>query len=237
MAVGSYDANGIWQYGESDNISPFSTLLNKLAASTSSSVTGIKSRVATLEANNLPGTIPVVPTSVTKSGGTSTVTALGQVSVDGVTSVILNGVFTSNYKNYKLVMNWGKTASNGYLFGAFTTAGVQMGANCRNQIAISSGSGTIVTSASYAQTYFPIQETPAGLSTVRHGHTELDLYSPQNADWGGFTGMSVSASSTAWTTWAIGGSIDDSNQYDGLKIYTSGGYAFSAVISIYGYND
>jgi hypothetical protein len=39
MALGFYDANGIWQYGTSDLVSPWPTYLNLLAASVSAAMT------------------------------------------------------------------------------------------------------------------------------------------------------------------------------------------------------
>ena len=33
MATDAYDANGVWQYGEDDLLSPWSAHMNKLAAS------------------------------------------------------------------------------------------------------------------------------------------------------------------------------------------------------------
>lgn len=49
MATGANDSNGIYQYGEDDSVSPFSTLLNKLAGSVSSAVGAIRSDIGTLQ--------------------------------------------------------------------------------------------------------------------------------------------------------------------------------------------
>lgn len=49
MATGAYDANGIWQYGESDPIALFSDLLNLGQESTSDAFTDDRSRIAFLE--------------------------------------------------------------------------------------------------------------------------------------------------------------------------------------------
>lgn len=52
MATGSYDSNGVWQYGEDDNISLFSSLLNTGQTSVSNQFTADRSRLSTLEAAN-----------------------------------------------------------------------------------------------------------------------------------------------------------------------------------------
>jgi hypothetical protein len=49
MATGANDKNGIYQYGEDDPVSPFSTLLNKLASSVSSVVGAIRNDISTLQ--------------------------------------------------------------------------------------------------------------------------------------------------------------------------------------------
>ena len=51
----------------------------------------------------LGGLVLVSPTSIANSGGTATATG-GEVSFSGVTSVSLNGVFSSTYENYVIVL-------------------------------------------------------------------------------------------------------------------------------------
>lgn len=235
MAVGSYDANGIWNFGESDNIAPFSTTLNKLASSTSNAFTSAKSRIATLEANNLPGTIPVVPGSITKSGGTSSVTALGQVTATGVTSVTLNGVFTSAFQNYKVVMTLGNTTTGGYLYGTITANGITPSSSVRYQGVIGSSSGTVVNLNGSALSYFPICEH--GGYDAPYGMAYFDIYKPQQAKPTNFLGASISTNASTFTSWTLGGIVQDGTAYDGFKVYSSGGATFTTVISVYGYNN
>ena len=49
------------------------------------------------------GLVPVVPTSVVLAAGTSSVSTNGLITLTGATNVSLNGVFTSAYKNYKIL--------------------------------------------------------------------------------------------------------------------------------------
>ena len=121
MATGALDANGIWQYGEDDSEATFSGLLNKLASSTSDTVTRLEgftgytgtlgvanggTGAASLAAaqNNLGiALVPIVPTSVNYSGGSApSVTAMGEVFGSGKTSISLNGVFTSAFRFYRV---------------------------------------------------------------------------------------------------------------------------------------
>lgn len=61
---------------------------------------GLLNRVTTLEARPLSGLVPLVPTSVTVTGGTATTTANGKVTYTSATSISLNGVFSSASQKY-----------------------------------------------------------------------------------------------------------------------------------------
>lgn len=55
---------------------------------------------------NKSGLVPIIPTSVVAiSSGTATVGTNGLVTFTGVGGVILNGVFSSAYKNYRVLVN------------------------------------------------------------------------------------------------------------------------------------
>jgi hypothetical protein len=51
MATGSLDTNGVWNYGEDDNIALFSDLLNLGTTSTSDAFTSDRARLSTVESN------------------------------------------------------------------------------------------------------------------------------------------------------------------------------------------
>ena len=53
----------------------------------------------------LPGLVPVIPTSVavTGAGSSATANAQGQVTFTSCATLLLNGIFTSTYTNYKIV--------------------------------------------------------------------------------------------------------------------------------------
>lgn len=61
--------------------------------------------------NNAVGLVPIVPSSVTVSGGSGSVSSLGVVSFSGVSAITLKNVFSGNYEHYKYVMTL-SSASN-----------------------------------------------------------------------------------------------------------------------------
>lgn len=73
------------------------------------------------------GLIPVVPTSVTVSSGSASVATDGTVTITGSGDAILNGIFTSAYRNYRILFTsplTGNTAHGAVLYFRFSTAGV-----------------------------------------------------------------------------------------------------------------
>jgi hypothetical protein len=68
MAAGALDGQGVWQYGEDDPLSPFSTFMNLLAASASSAVAakavgGLANGYAALSANSTVNATTAITTT------------------------------------------------------------------------------------------------------------------------------------------------------------------------------
>lgn len=106
MATGAPGTNGVWQYGEDDSETTFSALLNKAASTTDTQIGADRTRLTALEARKLSGFVPVVAPTVNYSGGTATANTLGTITFTGVTSLSLNGVFTSAYRDYEIRINF-----------------------------------------------------------------------------------------------------------------------------------
>lgn len=232
MATGAYDANGIWQYGESDNIAPFSTTLNKLAGSTSSAITADRSRLATLEAGSLAGLIPVKPTSVIVTGGTAAVNAIGMVTFTGCTGVTLSGVFTGNFKNYRVVMTSKRVSggSAGISFIRLASSGTALGTGYSGGYSgFTYGSSSIANSGGTDGIYIsPIYYAPNSYS--------VDIYSPAEAIETKFLGSGLGSISTAGVYTLTAGDNNSVSAFDGLQLnWNVGNWSGSA--QIFGYND
>jgi hypothetical protein len=187
MATGSYDANGIWNYGEDDNIALFSDTLNMLAESTSDAFTDDRNRLSTLEAGSLAGLVPVSVNTVTVATGSAAVNDLGTISFTGVTSITLDGAFTSAYENYKILFECIPTAS-GSINSQFRSAGstIITPNYAWGNVGISTGVSTLdsatnassmrlhpqtLTSATSSMTFDVISPVSAGTRTQIYGQT------------------------------------------------------------------
>jgi len=231
MAVGSYDANGIWQYGESDNISPFATTLNKLAASTSSGFTADRARIATLESGSLAALIPVAPTSVNNSGGSVAVNSIGRVSFTGVNSVSLNGVFTATYNHYKILITDFYGTADVYGQIRFRSAGTD------NTSALYY-TGMIGYANTTQFNNFASNETFTKFVVIgahgTHSAAELTITNPSSSKVKNITGTSR-GNYGGNSTWVVGGAYDATTIFDGLTLYPSGG-TITGHIQVFGWN-
>lgn len=59
-----------------------------------------------------PGLIPIKPTAVVAVSGTATVNDLGTVSITGCQNVELRGIFSSGFRNYKIIFDMNKVTGS-----------------------------------------------------------------------------------------------------------------------------
>lgn len=118
MATGLLDANGIWNYGEDDNIALFSDLLNLGTESTSDAFTADRARLSTIE-SNLEVTTTLVASSSTardaRWGTPPTSTAQLALQNLGARTVRTDLGFTEQYfATYNATTNIGGTLVPGW---------------------------------------------------------------------------------------------------------------------------
>jgi hypothetical protein len=182
------------------------------------------------------GLIPIRPTSVAVATGTASVNALGEVSFTGATSLSLNGVFTTAYKNYRLLLHVPSTAgAAGIVSFRYRAAGVDNSTASYTQsmwIVRSNGvslhnSGGGILSFSYV-TFVA--------STNNFVSTAADIFAPALAT---STSMTTQANGSDGTSsfGSTGAMIfGGTNVFDGLTIFTTAGN-ITGTIQILGYND
>jgi hypothetical protein len=87
-------------------------LTNASASSTYLSQSSASTTYAPVAAGGL---VQMIPTSITNTNGTASVSSKGLVTFSGVSTLSLNGVFTSTYKVYKIFWLGRHTANTGCL--------------------------------------------------------------------------------------------------------------------------
>lgn len=182
------------------------------------------------------GLIPIVPTSVTATGGTATInTITGTVTMGtGMTAITLNGIFTSTYKRYVVILDVLKNAvaSNTSIVAQLSTGGtaVTTGYSTANiGIAVSNAaiqnlginSGFYVT-----RTY----------QASRRSHGEFTILNPQAT-------VPTLMSGTGYGTTLgddqgifMSGTLANNTSYADLRLIQSTD-SFSGTVNIYGLRD
>ena len=182
------------------------------------------------------GLIPIVPTSVTATGGTATVNSItGTVTMGtGMTQIIFNGVFTSAYKKYMIVADLLKNAvaSNAILFGRVSTGGTPVATGYLNAgIGISSTDGAI---QNLCQTVGILLTRPYQAS--RRTNFESVIVNPQVTVATNFSGSGHGNTLGADQGIVSTGTLNNSTSYADFAIAQSLD-SFSGTVNIYGFRD
>jgi hypothetical protein len=184
------------------------------------------------EVAKLGGITQVIPSSVTVGSGTATVSANGQISISGASNIVINGVFSSQFENYKLIMSQvGLATGVQAIYLRLTKSGIS--------------SDTLY----YAHTVYGLYS-----GTTLYGNNRNN-----NADWmlmttsttsdtsGGFVDFQspfVASSRTSIqhvgsnydASWGATGLHNVKDSYDGIRLIP-GGSTLSGLFRIYGYNN
>lgn len=176
------------------------------------------------------GLVRVVPTSVAVSGGSATVSATGKVTFTSVTSVALNGIFSSTFENYRIV----------YIpTGIFTTT---------HNYRFRAGSTDDSAASYYFQESYMTGSTGGGQATTgqtvgRIGYSEANVRSPhifdivtpflaQRTDLVGMAGRATG------NVTVIASGHTGNTSFDGINLFLgSSTLGLSGTVQVYGYRN
>ena len=191
------------------------------------SPSGLAGQVVALD--NKVGLKQLIPTAITLAGGTGSITSNGTISFSACTSVAIQGVFSSLYRNYKIILNITPSAGgnvNYYLMTGATanTANVYYNQELR----------VLDTTVQGAFVGWPTTNGIAAVG-VTPGNIAMDVYAPN-----------ISTVSTGVMSDAnMGGSYyirkyhnrhGVEAAFDGINFQASGG-SHTGTITVYGYED
>lgn len=182
-------------------------------------------------ANATPGLTPVIPTSVVIASGSGEVNSLGELSFTGASSISLNGVFTSEYRNYKILLRYTPASGAVNVSWRTRTSGTDYSGAGYNYTGYQS------TSASLANVY-TVGATGAtgviGYGTVS-SLVSMEITNPQTTTVTNFTLASAGHNGSGNGSLHYSGNINVANQFDGITFYTSASTMIGE-IQVYGYN-
>lgn len=172
------------------------------------------------------GLVPIVPTSVTLSSGTASVAANGAVTISSSGDAVINGIFSSAYRNYRIIFN-GALTGNGAWGSIFA-------------MRFSSG-GTTNSSSNYTYTAWYSQSGTNGnqngtgtltnwMWSVYAKDLILEVYSPADASTGTQMGVQGFYNNTAMFGQA---GYNGNTAFDGIQFANN---FYSGTVKVYGYN-
>lgn len=204
------------------------------AAPTAAAGTNTTQIATTAYANTAGGLQLITPTSIANSGGTATLVG-SAVSAVGVTSVSLNGVFTTAYDNYKIIVNQIAISVSGFHNFRFRASGTD-NSNASYATAIMG-----LTNTSVARNLVTVNSTLINMVYNVAGDNaalEMVVFNPQEAvkTTAVLNTFGSESSATAFVGSAGGFGFNATTQFDGFTLYPNGGNA-NYLIRVYGFKD
>ena len=181
------------------------------------------------------GIVPIVPTSIAVGSGTGSVDVSGNIVFTGISSISLNGIFTSAYQNYKIVFEVTTvTTDSTEVRMRYRAAGTDNSAASYGQTwMISRANGTTATNNGWGNPQGGI--TRWWSTTNSFTSFIADVLSPQIAK---ATKFIFAASGWDVTSqFSNNGMLihESTSQFDGITIYSTAG-AMTGTMKVYGYN-
>lgn len=176
--------------------------------------------------------VQIIPTSITATGGSGSISTTGAVSFTSASAISLNNVFSSTYENYRLLINitdntvdgdiWyknrvsGTDASSSYYWGRFYID--------------SYSTGSYGISANNNVSYIGIGRSSSG--SYKLG-IDFVVYKPQIAAQKTITGLAEVSTGASSIVSVLGGAHTTATAYDSFSIGVTSGI-ITGTIRVYG---
>lgn len=181
------------------------------------------------------GLTQVIPTSVAVGSGSGSVGANGAVTFSGVTSVAIDGCFTSNFDFYKAVIIINeKLTSTAQIVFKLRASGSTISTGYRYQSVRTYGASAIETYPSSLSTTEVI--SPGSVGTGQMGHWNWEIYNPALATRTNYIAQWYGFDNTNSPQGLTQGEETASSVRDGFVLSIGAG-TMSGKIKIYGYNN
>ena len=171
------------------------------------------------------GLVAVAPTSIANSGGSAS-TSGNTTTFAGVTSLTLNGVFTSGYKNYTAIIKFVKSG-DAYAYLRLSAAATPASGSNYQRNSIQKGSAGSITGSNGTDT------------SLQLGELERDIRTTVN-----FIGPQLAENTGIFSNLLYNENLEIrfvrhnlTTQYDGLNLTISAGNFTSGTIQVFGYKD
>lgn len=181
------------------------------------------------------GLVPIQPTSAVIATGSGSANALGVVSFTGATSVILNNVFSSNYRNYRVTLNLIGVSTTLAVSGQLTSNGTALAGTAYNRAGfyVNSAGGTGTVTGTNSNLFFIIGSASSANNTAT---AFVDIQNPAVSNRKTVQSLATGYAGSSYEGSFLHAMIMDTGTYDGLRIAATAGN-FSGFVQVFGYND
>lgn len=182
--------------------------------------------------------VPIIPTSVTVTSGTSSIGTNGLVTFTSASAVSLNGIFTSSYTNYRAIVNMDAHSVSGDVVVRLRNSGSDNSSSVYGNAVFymnsggSYGGGVIGATG----TYWTISYLS---SAVAASNYILEFFNPQVSKQTGMTSWQVRHDSTSNGTceYRTGTHVHGTSaSYDSATVYSLSG-TMTGTVKFYGYKN
>ena len=172
----------------------------------------------------------ITPTSIAYTGTSATISANGSVTFTDCSTLSLNGVFTSDYDNYRIVTRFFGGVSTSYAgFYRMRSSGIDADtSNYTYQSLVANGtsvSGARTSSTNYGYMFVLGYDAKSG--------SVFDIYGPNLAQPTASRSVNVAAASGGVVIWDLATTHSLSTSYDGISLIPSGDH-ISGRVAVYG---
>ena len=173
----------------------------------------------------------IIPTSITATGGSGSISTTGTVSFTSASAISLNDVFSTTYDNYKLVIKLVSSLENRVDFRMRVSGADNSTSNYYKQQTLSKDGTTVQGSESLAQTSFIGYGTNTSITPIL-----LEVYSPFIAEATAFLGWNhkVETLATVHESNFASGIHNVASSFTGISLIPAGG-TITGNVSVYGY--
>lgn len=181
--------------------------------------------------SNLPALIKVVPSSVSATSGTATVSSTGQVTFTTATTVSVNGVFSASYENYLAVVDGVASGDTGINLRLRVSGSDNSTANSyvhQQQTAEGSTAGAAQFTGDLARI--------ANFSNVKANGFHLYFYQPAVAARSLMRTVTVSSRSSNTYWFDVIATHNQTVAYDGFTVIAAANN-LTGTLTVYGFNE
>ena len=176
------------------------------------------------------------PSSVANSGGTASLSG-NTVTFTGVSSVSLNGCFTGEYDNYRVLVRLVSASATQSAWNMrLRSSGTDNTASSYNSQELLAYLATVTASVNNAETSWN-GAWPVSNSTSQADTATIDIFRPSVAAYTNMLQQNYGYQSnvSAWLLRSGGHQHQVASSFDGFSLYLGAGYGITGTISVYGY--